>query len=71
MSFQVNLFPEKDTIWTDAWENFETEVWFNSTSTFHLNDLLKDWKCKVVPGNSGYIEFETEKDALFFLMRWS
>lgn len=71
MPYLVYLFPEEDTAWTDAWENFESEVWFKSTSTFHLNDLLKDWKCSVVPDDLGYIEFETEKDALFFLLRWS
>lgn len=70
MSYLVNLFPKEDTAWTDAWENFEREVWFKSTD-FHLNNILKFWKCRVVPDDSGYIEFETEKDALFFLMRWS
>lgn len=70
MAYLVYLFPEEDTVWTNAWENFEREAWFKSKE-FYLNNLLKPWKCHVVPDDSGYIEFETEKDALFFLMRWS
>lgn len=70
MAYLVYLFPEDDTCWTDAWENFESEVWFQSKD-YHLNNLLKPWKCQLVPDDGGYIEFETEKDALFFLMRWS
>lgn len=66
MPYLVDLFPEEDTVWTDAWENFEREVWFKSGCK--LNTVLKPWKCRTVsPG----IEFETEKDALFFLLRWS
>lgn len=67
MPYLVDLFPEEDTVWTDAWENFEREVWFKSSGC-KLNTLLEPWKCRTVPPG---IEFETEKDALFFLLRWS
>lgn len=49
-----------------AWDNFIAAVPYHQS----VNQVLKEWNARNI-FNSDYVEFETEKDLTWFLLKWS
>ena len=76
MTYKISVFKDREA--TGAWTARYTPWWVNFLESYNLlereddqfDDLLAEWNCKNID-LSDYIEFSSEADATFFLLRFS
>jgi hypothetical protein len=69
---QVELMPKNDwqEIDVDFWDRFMDESGFlDNCNNYDIDYYLKPYRAKNCKGEP-YIEFESEADALMFVLRW-
>ena len=76
MTYKISVFKDREN--EGSWEDRYMPWWINFLQSHRLIDCgdklltkpLAKWNCKNLAG-SDYIEFSSEADATFFLLRFS
>jgi hypothetical protein len=78
MVFEIAISPTNDVGFLKCfhwWQNFEYETVKTKPPTKiyskHIDDELKKFRCKLSDRRSRTLEFDSETDASFFILKWS